>query len=124
MVHISTSEVYGTAQYVPIDESHPKIGQSPYSATKIAADQLVISFNKSYDLPVSIVRPFNTYGPRQSNRAVIPTIITQILNGKKTIHLGNIKATRDFSYVQDKGNNCWNEFQPKYWKNSKSWCRI
>ena len=101
MVHISTSEVYGTAQYVPIDESHPKIGQSPYSATKIAADQLVISFNKSYDLPVSIVRPFNTYGPRQSNRAVIPTIITQILNGKKTIHLGNIKATRDFSYVQD-----------------------
>lgn len=101
MVHISTSEVYGSAQYVPIDESHPKIGQSPYSATKIAADQLVISFNKSFDLPVSIVRPFNTYGPRQSNRAVIPTIITQILDGKKNIHLGNIKATRDFSYVLD-----------------------
>jgi dTDP-glucose 4,6-dehydratase len=101
MVHISTSEVYGSAQYVPIDENHPKIGQSPYSATKIAADQLAISFNKSFELPVGIIRPFNTFGPRQSNRAVIPTIITQLIDGKNEIKLGNIEATRDFSYVLD-----------------------
>ncbi len=101
IIHISTSEIYGSAQYVPIDEKHPNVGQSPYSASKIAADQLAISFNKSYELPVGIIRPFNTFGPRQSNRAVIPTIITQILDGKNEIKLGNIEATRDFSYVLD-----------------------
>ncbi|MFL2597304.1 MAG: GDP-mannose 4,6-dehydratase [Flavobacteriaceae bacterium] len=98
---MSTSEIYGSAQYVPIDEKHPNVGQSPYSASKIAADQLAISFNKSYELPVGIIRPFNTFGPRQSNRAVIPTIITQLLDGKNEIKLGNIEATRDFSYVLD-----------------------
>ena len=101
IIHISTSEIYGSAQYVPIDEKHPNVGQSPYSASKIAADQLAISFNKSYELPVGIIRPFNTFGPRQSNRAVIPTIITQLLDGKNEIKLGNIEATRDFSYVLD-----------------------
>ena len=101
IVHISTSEVYGSAQYVPIDEKHPLIGQSPYSASKIAADQLAISFYKSFQVPVGIIRPFNTFGPRQSNRAVIPTIITQILDGKHEIKLGNLEATRDFSYVID-----------------------
>lgn len=97
----STSETYGTAQYTPIDESHPLVGQSPYSATKIAADQLAISYYKSFDLPVKIVRPFNTYGPRQSARAVIPTIISQLLNGNKSIELGNITPTRDLTYVLD-----------------------
>ncbi|HHT25259.1 MAG TPA: SDR family NAD(P)-dependent oxidoreductase [Clostridiaceae bacterium] len=97
----STSEVYGTAQYVPIDESHPYQGQSPYSATKIGADRLAESFYRSFDLPVTIVRPFNTYGPRQSARAVIPTIITQLLSGAKEIKLGNLEATRDFNYVKD-----------------------
>lgn len=97
----STSEVYGTAQYVPIDELHPYQGQSPYSATKIAADRLAESFYRSFDLPVTIVRPFNTYGPRQSARAVIPTIITQLLAGKSEIKLGNLEATRDFNYVKD-----------------------
>ncbi len=97
----STSEVYGTAQYVPIDEKHPYQGQSPYSATKIGADRLAESFYRSFDLPVSIVRPFNTYGPRQSARAIIPTIITQLLAGKEEIHLGNLKPTRDFNYVKD-----------------------
>ncbi len=101
IIHVSTSEVYGSAQYVPIDEKHPLVGQSPYSASKIGADQLAISFNKSFELPVGIVRPFNTFGPRQSNRAVIPTIITQILDGKDEIKLGNLDATRDFSYVID-----------------------
>lgn len=101
VVQISTSEVYGSAQYVPIDEKHPIVGQSPYSATKIAADQLAVSFHKSFDVPVAIIRPFNTYGPRQSNRAVIPTIITQLLNGSNEVKLGNIDATRDFSYVLD-----------------------
>lgn len=101
IIHISTSEVYGSAQYVPIDEKHPNVGQSPYSATKIAADQLALSFNKSFELPVGIIRPFNTFGPRQSNRAVIPTIITQLLNGQNEIKLGNVDATRDFSYVLD-----------------------
>ena len=101
IIHISTSEVYGSAQYVPIDEKHPNIGQSPYSATKIAADQLALSFNKSFELPVGIIRPFNTFGPRQSNRAVIPTIITQLLDGQNEIKLGNVGATRDFSYVLD-----------------------
>ncbi len=97
----STSEVYGTAKYVPIDEKHPYQGQSPYSATKIGADRLAESFYRSFNLPVSIVRPFNTYGPRQSARAVIPTIITQLLSGKKEIKLGSLTPTRDFNYVKD-----------------------
>ena len=97
----STSEVYGTAQYVPIDEKHPYQGQSPYSATKIGADRLAESFYRSFNLPVSIVRPFNTYGPRQSARAVIPTIITQLLSGKEEIKLGSLSPTRDFNYVKD-----------------------
>jgi NAD dependent epimerase/dehydratase len=101
VIHTSTSEVYGTAQYVPIDEQHPLQPQSPYSATKIAADAMAMSFYNSFDLPVSIVRPFNTYGPRQSARAVIPTIITQIANGKKSIELGDTTPTRDFNYVED-----------------------
>lgn len=97
----STSEVYGTAQYVPIDEKHPFQGQSPYSATKIGADRLAESFYRSFNMPVSIVRPFNTYGPRQSARAVIPTIITQLLSGKEKIELGDLTPTRDFNYVKD-----------------------
>jgi NAD dependent epimerase/dehydratase len=97
----STSEVYGTAQYVPIDEKHPFQGQSPYSATKIGADRLAESFYRSFDTPVVIVRPFNTYGPRQSARAVIPTIITQLLLGKTELHLGDLTPTRDFNYVKD-----------------------
>ena len=101
VIHTSTSEVYGTAQFVPITEDHPLQGQSPYSATKIAADQLAFSFYSSFDLPVVILRPFNTYGPRQSARAVIPTIITQIANGQKEIKLGAISPTRDFNYVKD-----------------------
>ena len=97
----STSEVYGTAQYVPIDEKHPFQGQSPYSATKIGADRLAESFYRSFNLPVTIVRPFNTYGPRQSARAVIPTIITQLLAGRDEIKLGSLTPTRDFNYVKD-----------------------
>jgi dTDP-glucose 4,6-dehydratase len=97
----STSEVYGTAQYVPIDEKHPFQGQSPYSATKIGADRLAESFFRSFDMPISIVRPFNTYGPRQSARAVIPTIITQLLSGKDEIKLGSLIPTRDFNFVKD-----------------------
>lgn len=97
----STSEVYGTAQYVPIDEKHPFQGQSPYSATKIGADRLAESFWRSFNLPVTIVRPFNTYGPRQSARAVIPTIITQLLTGATEIKLGSLTPTRDFNYVKD-----------------------
>lgn len=97
----STSEVYGTAQYVPIDENHPYQGQSPYSATKIGADRLAESFYRSFGLPLTIVRPFNTYGPRQSARAVIPTIITQLLAGRTEIHLGSLHPTRDFNYVKD-----------------------
>lgn len=97
----STSEVYGTAQYVPIDEKHPFQGQSPYSATKIGSDRLAESFYRSFKLPVTIVRPFNTYGPRQSARAVIPTIITQLLSGKEEIRLGSLTPTRDFNYVKD-----------------------
>ncbi|MBE5924474.1 MAG: SDR family NAD(P)-dependent oxidoreductase [Lachnospiraceae bacterium] len=97
----STSEVYGTAQYVPIDEKHPYQGQSPYSATKIGADRIAESFYRSFELPVTIVRPFNTFGPRQSARAVIPTIITQLLSGKKEIKLGSLTPTRDFNYVKD-----------------------
>ena len=101
LIHTSTSEVYGTAQYVPIDEKHPLQPQSPYSATKIAADAMAMSFYNSFDLPVTIARPFNTYGPRQSARAVIPTIITQIASGKKEIKLGDPSPTRDFNYVED-----------------------
>lgn len=101
VIQTSTSEVYGTAQYVPIDEQHPMQPQSPYSASKIAADAMAMSFYNSFDLPVSIARPFNTYGPRQSARAVIPTIITQIATGIKEIELGDVTPTRDFSYVED-----------------------
>jgi NAD dependent epimerase/dehydratase len=101
VIHTSTSEVYGSARFVPITEDHPLQGQSPYSATKIAADQLAYSFYTSFNLPVAIVRPFNTYGPRQSARAVIPTIISQIANGKQFIKLGSVSPTRDFNYVQD-----------------------
>ena len=100
----STSEVYGTAQYVPIDEKHPYQGQSPYSATKIGADRLAESFYRSFNLPVTIVRPFNTFGPRQSARAVIPTIISQLLAGKEEIKLGSLTPTRDFNYVKDTAN--------------------
>lgn len=101
VVHTSTSEVYGTARTVPIREDHPLQGQSPYSATKIGADQLALSFHRSFGLPVTILRPFNTYGPRQSARAVIPAIITQILKGKKEISLGSLHPTRDLVYVED-----------------------
>jgi len=101
VIHTSTSEVYGTARFVPITEEHPLQGQSPYSATKIAADQLAYSFFASFGLPIVIARPFNTYGPRQSARAVIPTIITQLANGERQIKLGAVSPTRDFSYVQD-----------------------
>lgn len=101
VVHTSTSEVYGTARFVPITEEHPLQGQSPYSASKIGADQIAMSFYSSFDTPVSILRPFNTYGPRQSARAVIPTIITQIANGKRQIKLGAVHPTRDFNYVAD-----------------------
>lgn len=100
----STSEVYGTAQFVPITEKHPKQGQSPYSATKIGADHLAESFFRSFNLPVTIVRPFNTYGPRQSARAIIPTVITQLLAGKEEIHLGDLTPTRDLLYVKDTVN--------------------
>jgi dTDP-glucose 4,6-dehydratase len=101
VVHTSTSEVYGTAQFVPITEEHPLQGQSPYSASKIGADQIALSFHKSFDTPVAVLRPFNTYGPRQSARAVIPTIISQIAAGKEKIYLGSLTPTRDFSFVED-----------------------
>jgi len=101
VIHTSTSEVYGTAKFVPITEEHPFLGQSPYSATKIAADQLAYSFFSSFGLPVVTIRPFNTYGPRQSARAVIPTIISQIASGSTQIKLGSISTTRDFNYVGD-----------------------
>jgi NAD dependent epimerase/dehydratase len=101
VVVTSTSETYGSAKYVPINEAHPLVGQSPYSASKIAADQLAISFYRSFQLPVKIVRPFNTYGPRQSARAVIPSIIIQLLNGNTNIRLGNLTPTRDFTFVKD-----------------------
>jgi len=101
VVHTSTSEVYGTAQFVPITEEHPLQGQSPYAATKIAADQIALSFHRSFGTPVTVLRPFNTYGPRQSARAVIPTIITQVASGKRRIQLGSVHPTRDFSYIAD-----------------------
>ncbi|ALO14228.1 dTDP-glucose 4,6-dehydratase [Salinivirga cyanobacteriivorans] len=101
VIHTSTSEVYGTAQYIPIDEKHPKQPQSPYSASKIGSDMMALSFYNAFNLPVSVARPFNTYGPRQSARAIIPTIITQIANGAKSIKLGDLTPTRDFNYVKD-----------------------
>lgn len=101
IIHTSTSEVYGTARYVPIDENHPRQAQSPYSATKIAADALAESFYRSFNLPIVIVRPFNTYGPRQSARAIIPTVIIQLLNGQKEIKLGSMHPTRDFVFIKD-----------------------
>ncbi len=101
VIHTSTSEVYGTAQYVPIDEKHPKQPQSPYSASKIGADMMAMSFYNAFELPVTIARPFNTYGPRQSARAIIPTIISQIANGIKEIRLGDLTPTRDFNFVKD-----------------------
>jgi NAD dependent epimerase/dehydratase len=104
LVHTSTSEVYGTARFVPITEEHPLQGQSPYSASKIGADQIAMSFYSSFNTPVSIIRPFNTYGPRQSARAIIPTIITQIANGQRKIKLGALTPTRDFNFVKDTVN--------------------
>lgn len=101
VIHTSTSEVYGTARYVPINEAHPLQGQSPYSASKIGADQLALSFYRSFGTPVGVIRPFNTYGPRQSARAIIPTAITQIASGKDVIELGALHPTRDFNYVED-----------------------
>ena len=101
VIHTSTSEVYGTAQCVPIGEDHPIIGQSPYSASKIGADHIALSYNRAFGLPVAVARPFNTYGPRQSNRAVIPTIISQIAAGERAIKLGSLSPTRDFNYVDD-----------------------
>lgn len=101
VVHTSTSEVYGTARYVPIDEAHPLQGQSPYSATKIGSDQIALSFYNAFDTPVSVIRPFNTYGPRQSARAIIPTVIAQIASGKRILKLGALHPTRDFSFVKD-----------------------
>lgn len=101
IIHTSTSETYGTAQYVPIDENHPLVGQSPYAASKIGADQIALSYWRSFETPVVVLRPFNTYGPRQSARAVIPTIITQIAKGNKRIQLGALKPTRDFNFVED-----------------------
>jgi NAD dependent epimerase/dehydratase len=97
----STSETYGSAQYVPVDERHPMVGQSPYSATKIAADQLALSYQRSFGVPVKIVRPFNTYGPRQSARAIVPTIVVQILSGTREIRLGSVSPTRDLTFVKD-----------------------
>ena len=101
VVHTSTSEVYGTARFVPITEEHPLQGQSPYSASKIGADQIALSFYNAFDTPVSVIRPFNTYGPRQSARAIIPTVITQIAAGQRRIKLGALHPTRDFSFVKD-----------------------
>ena len=101
IVHTSTSETYGTAQFVPITEEHPLVGQSPYAASKIGADQLALSFWRSFNTPITVLRPFNTYGPRQSARAVIPTIISQIASGKKNIKLGSLTPTRDFNFVTD-----------------------
>jgi nucleoside-diphosphate-sugar epimerase len=101
VIHTSTSETYGSAQFVPITEEHPLVGQSPYAASKIGADQLALSYWKSFKTPITVIRPFNTYGPRQSARAIIPTIITQILSGKTEIALGSTSPTRDFNYVED-----------------------
>lgn len=104
-IHTSTSEIYGSAQYVPIDEKHPIQAQSPYSASKVGADALAYSYYSSFDLPVTIARPFNTYGPRQSARAIIPSVIIQLLSGAKQLNLGNLSPTRDFNYVTDTSNS-------------------
>lgn len=120
VIHTSTSETYGTAQFVPITEEHPLVGQSPYAASKIGADQLALSYWRSFGTPVTILRPFNTYGPRQSARAVIPTIITQLLSGKKTIKLGALSPTRDFNFVED---TC-NAFQAVAWSDNTLGCVI
>lgn len=104
LIQTSTSEVYGSAQFVPISEEHPRRGQSPYAATKIGADELALSFHRSFELPVCVLRPFNTYGPRQSARAVIPTLITQMMSGTKQVRLGATDPTRDFNYVEDIAN--------------------
>ena len=104
VIHTSTSETYGSAQYVPINEKHPLVGQSPYAASKIGADQIALSYQKSFGTPISIIRPFNTYGPRQSTRAVIPTIISQILSGQKILKLGSLSPTRDFNFIIDTCN--------------------
>lgn len=101
VIHTSTSEIYGTAQYAPIDEAHPVNPQSPYAASKASADFLALSYHRSFDLPVTVVRPFNTFGPRQSARAIIPTVIAQMLDGKETLRLGNLTPTRDLTYVSD-----------------------
>jgi len=101
LIHTSTSEVYGTARYVPMDEAHPLTPQSPYSATKIGADSIALSFYRSFGLPLVVARPFNCYGPRQSARAVIPTIVSQIASGAQHVHLGDTTPTRDFTYVED-----------------------
>ena len=107
IIQTSTSEVYGSAEFIPIPETHPQRAQSPYAASKIAADQLALSYYRSFSTPVSIIRPFNTYGPRQSNRAVIPTIITQIAQGERSIHLGSLTPTRDFNFVSDTVRGFW-----------------
>lgn len=104
VIHTSTSEIYGTAQYVPIDEKHPVNPQSPYAATKSGADQLALTYHRSFDMPIVVVRPFNTYGPRQSARAIIPTVISQALSGVKVVKLGNLTPTRDLNYVTDTAN--------------------
>ena len=109
----STSETYGTAQYVPIDEKHPAVGQSPYAATKVAADQLALSFHKSFDLPVKVVRPFNTFGPRQSARAIIPTIMSQLADGKTVIEVGDLSPKRDLTYVEDTVRGFWEIYKCK-----------
>ena len=101
LIVTSTSEVYGSAQFVPITEEHPLVAQSPYAATKTAADQAAPSFHRTFSLPVAVLRPFNTYGPRQSARAVIPTILTQVLGGKREVHVGSIDPTRDFTFAKD-----------------------
>jgi len=107
----STSETYGSAQYVPINEAHPLVGQSPYSATKISADEISLSFYRSFETPVKIVRPFNTYGPRQSARAFIPTVISQMIAGNKELSLGNLEPTRDFTFVKDTANGFYEIFE-------------
>ena len=104
IIHISTSEVYGSAQAIPITEQHPVVGQSPYSASKISAEQLCVAYNKSFGLPVTVLRPFNVFGPRQSTRAIIPTIIGQYMQNQDFLNLGLMTPTRDFNYVQDTVN--------------------
>ena len=125
IIHTSTSEVYGTPNYIPIDEKHPVAAQSPYAASKIAADQIALSYNKSFDLPVTILRPFNTFGPRQSLRAIIPSIITQINKKSNVIKLGSLYPTRDLTYVDDTTDAFLASINKKrYWRNNKHWKRV